>query len=177
MKSGLLKLILAGVAMGFLAGCDTSSGIDQLFAKSSNDAGPDEFAILPTKPLQLPDDLTSLPEPDLGGANLVDPQPRHDAVAALGGRPERLDSDKIYGGEGALLTAATRYGTGANIRSVLANEDEQFRKKNGPKLFERLFGTDIYFRRYEGQTLQARRELARLRRLGARTPTAPPPEQ
>lgn len=178
MKTALINFTLACIAATFLSGCgDTQSGIGKLFSKSNNDAGPDEFAILPTKPLELPKDLANLPEPDLGGPNLVDPKPKHDAVAALGGRPDRLDSDRINGGEGALLAAATRFGTGANIRGVLATEDKQFRKDNGPKLFERWFGTDIYFRRYEPQTLAARRELARMRRIGARTPTAPPPDE
>jgi len=178
MKTALTNLILASVAATLLSGCgNTQSGIGKLFSKSNNDAGPDEFAILPTKPLELPTDMANLPEPNLGGPNLVDPKPQHDAVAALGGRPERLDSDRVYGGEGALLAAATRFGTAANIRGVLAAEDKQFREKNGPKLLERWFGTDIYFRRYESQTLAARRELARMRRIGARTPTAPPPEE
>lgn len=175
MNGKLLKWVLAGAMAVTLSGCGNStSGIGQLFAASSNDAGPDEFAILPTKPLEIPDDLDNLPEPDLGGPNRVDPKPEHDAVAALGGNPDRLDSDRIQSGENALLASATRFGTGANIRQVLAKEDEAFREKNGPKVLERLFGTNIYLKRYQVQTLGARSELARLRRIGARTPTAPP---
>ncbi len=176
MKTGLFKIVIAGVAASLLTGCgDTQSGVGKFFASRSNGSGPDEFAILPTKPLQIPEDVTVLPEPDLGGPNLVDPQPFHDAVAAMGGQPKRLDSTRINGGEGPLLTAATRFGTAQNIREVTAAEDQQFRDKNKPKLFERWFGTNTYFRRYEGQTLAARQELARMRRAGARTPTAPPP--
>jgi len=177
MKITLINLTLACIAATFLSGCGNSeSGLGKLFSKSSNDAGPDEFAIVPTKPLELPEDMVSLPEPDVGGPNLVDPKPEHDAVAAMGGRPDRLDSNKINGGEGALLAAATRFGTSANIRGVLAAEDEKFREKNGPKLLERWLGTDTYLSRYEAQTLEARRELGRMRRIGARTPTAPPPD-
>jgi len=176
MKTRLFKIAMAGIIASFLAGCgDTQSGIGKLFASSSKNAGPDEFAILPTKPLEMPEDMANLPEPDLGGPNLVDPKPFHDAVAAMGGRPERLDSDRINGGEGPLLAAATRFGTGQNIREVTAAEDKQFRDNNKPKLFERWFKTNTYLRRYEGQTLAARRELARMRRAGAKTPTAPPP--
>ena len=32
--------------------------------------GPDEFSVLPTEPLQIPDDLAALPEPDPGGWKL-----------------------------------------------------------------------------------------------------------
>ncbi|MCP5075805.1 MAG: DUF3035 domain-containing protein [Rhodobacteraceae bacterium] len=174
-RSSKLGLALAAVCV--LAGCDTSSGIGKLFSSNAGDDGPDEFAILPTKPLELPDDLIALPEPNLGGPNRVDPQPEHDAVAALGGRPERLDSEKTLGGEGPLLAAATRFGIGADIRGVLGREDEEFRAKNGPKLFERWFKTDIYFQRYQSQTLNAYEELRRMRRIGAQTPTAPPPEE
>ncbi|MCP5087860.1 MAG: DUF3035 domain-containing protein [Rhodobacteraceae bacterium] len=172
-RGGKLGLMLAAVCV--LAGCDTTSGIGKLFAANSGGDGPDEFAILPTKPLEMPESLTTLPEPNLGGPNLVDPKPEHDGVAALGGRPERLDSQSTYGGEGALLAAATRFGIGADIRGVLAREDEKFRSKNGPKLFERWFKTDIYFKRYQSQTLNAFEELRRMRRIGAQTPTAPPP--
>lgn len=176
MKTGLFKIAMMAIVASFLTGCgDTQSGIGKLFGASSKSSGPDEFAILPTKPLQIPEDVTVLPEPDLGGPNLVDPKPFHDAVAALGGQPKRLDSDRVYGGEGAILTAATRFGTAQNIREVTAAEDQKFRNEHKPKLFERWFGTNTYFRRYENQTLAARRELARMRRAGARTPTAPPP--
>lgn len=177
MKTGLLKITFALVTASLVAGCDTSEGVGQLFAQSSSNAGPDEFGILPTKPLDMPKDLTNLPEPDLGGPNLVDPKPFHDAVAAMGGRPEQLDSTRSNGGEGPLLAAATRFGTAANIREVTAAEDEEFRANNQPRLLERWFGTNTYFRRYESQTLQARRELERFRRYGARTPTVPPVDE
>ncbi len=177
MKTRGVKLGLTLAAMAILAGCDTSSGIGKLFASNAGGNGPDEFAILPTKPLELPEDLTVLPEPNLGGVNLVDPQPEHDAVAALGGRPERLDSQKTLGGEGPLLASATRFGIGAGIREVLAREDEQFRQENKAKLFERWFNTNIYFSRYQAQTLNAYEELKRMRRIGARTPTVPPPAE
>ncbi len=176
MKTGLFKIAMMAVVASFLAGCgDTQSGVGKLFGSSSKGSGPDEFAILPTKPLQIPEDMTTLPEPDLGGPNLVDPKPFHDAVAAMGGQPKRLDSDRTNRGEGPLLTAATRFGSAQNIREITAKEDQQFRDNNKPRLFERWFGTNTYFRRYEDQTLAARRELARMRRAGARTPTAPPP--
>ncbi len=35
--------------------------------------GPDEFAILPTKPLEMPADVAALPPPTPGAANRADP--------------------------------------------------------------------------------------------------------
>lgn len=160
-----------------VSGCDTSQGIGRLFATNASGAdGPDEFAILPTKPLEMPDDLAALPEPEPGARNRVDPLPEQDAVAALGGRPERLDSPNTLPGEGALLAATQRRGTAANIRAVLAEEDADIRDRNGPRLLERWFGTDTYFRTYSDQTLEARNENERLRRRGVRTPSVPPPD-
>ena len=52
-----------------------------------SDDGPEEFAILPTKPLELPPDLAALPDPTPGGSNITDQTPDADAVAALGGNP------------------------------------------------------------------------------------------
>ena len=34
--------------------------------------GPDEFAVLPTKPLEMPEDVASLPAPTPGGVNRTD---------------------------------------------------------------------------------------------------------
>lgn len=174
MQRRLVKVTMALVCAGFLAGCDTSTGIGRLFSKSATDAGPDEFAILPTKPLELPKDYANLPEPNPGGGNRVDQHPDQDAVAALGGNPKALSSTNIQSSETALLAAATRNGTTPNIREVLAKEDAEFREKNGPRFFERIFGTDVYFKRYEDETLAGRSEQERMRQIGARTPTSPP---
>ena len=47
--------------------------------------GPDEFLVLPNKPLNEPADYSSLPEPTPGAGNIADPTPQADAIAALGG--------------------------------------------------------------------------------------------
>ena len=46
--------------------------------------GPDEFLVLPNKPLNEPADYSSLPEPTPGAGNIADPTPQADAVAAQG---------------------------------------------------------------------------------------------
>lgn len=173
MTSGLRIAGTAALLLA-LAGCDTSQGLGRIFSGVGKSSGPDEFAIVPTKPLEVPPSFTELPDPVPGGRNRVDQRPEHDAVAALGGRPERLDSPNIQPGEAALLAAAQRRGTAANIREVLAEEDVQERDRNGPKLLQRWFGTDTYFRTYDGQTLAARPEADRLRARGARVPVPPP---
>jgi hypothetical protein len=169
------KTVLSALAVSIiLAGCDTSSGVGRFFAGTDNDAGPDEFGIVPTKPLEFPKEFTTLPEPTPGARNLTDPLPEQDAVAALGGRPAQLESTQINAGEGALLAAATRNGTAENIRTVLKQDDEKFRKKNGPKLIERLFRVNTYLKTYEEQTLAARKTNDLYRRSGFKTPTVPP---
>ena len=107
MKVVGLKFILSITLFAALAGCDTSQGIGRFIVGEKNlQNGPDEFGIVPFRPLELPDGLTSLPNPTPGGRNLTDSLPEHDAVAALGGRPEKLDSKRIGAGETALLAAA-----------------------------------------------------------------------
>ncbi|MBC6442281.1 MAG: DUF3035 domain-containing protein [Rhodobacteraceae bacterium] len=161
-----------------LAACDTSQGIGRLFATNIAQAdGPDEFSILPTKPLEQPENYTELPIPQAGGPNLVDSQPEQDAVAALGGNPSSLTSTVIRPGEGTLLAVAERRGRDTGIREVLTREDADWRANRQPRLLERWFGTDTYFRTYENQTIQARSVAEHLRHSGVRVPVAPPPEE
>ncbi len=136
--------------------------------------GPDEFTILPTKPLQEPKDYSTLPKPTPGGTNVTDPTPLKDAVAALGGKPSRLDDTGIYRGEAGVVTYATRNGVTGNIRDILAAEDATWRDQNRGRLLERLFNVNVYFKAYKAQELDQHRELARLRKLGVWTPSAPP---
>ena len=84
--------VLIGVAA--LAGC---SNDPQLHNISSGQTTPDEFAILPTRPLSMPQDLNQLPQPTPGGPNITDPNPKGDAVAALGGDPQRLQPSEWAG--------------------------------------------------------------------------------
>ena len=170
-----LRIITIVVLVGALAGCDTSQGLGRFVAGERNlQNGPDEFGIVPFQPLELPDSLVALPNPTPGGRNLTDSLPEHDAVAALGGRPERLDSNKIIAGERALLAATERNGVTENIRAVLAVEDKEFREKNGPKLLERWFNVNTYLKSYKDETLPARRTSKLLRSKGVKTPTVSP---
>ena len=51
----------------------------------SDDKGPEEFTVLPVKPLQEPSDYKVLPAPNSAAGNLVDATPKADAIVALGG--------------------------------------------------------------------------------------------
>lgn len=171
MKRAMIgPLVAASLA---LAAC--SNGDATLMNLRQDGEGPDEFAILPTNPLETPKDLAYLPPPTLGGSNRVDKTPRRDAVAALGGRPTLAGSNRIQTGEQAFLTAASRFGVAPDIRSRLAAEDEAFRRTVLIKPLERLFNVNVYFSAYAEQSLNAQQELLRLRQAGVRTPTAPPP--
>lgn len=136
--------------------------------------GPDEFGVLPTKPLSMPKDLSILPEPNPTGRNLADQRPLADSIVALGGKSERLDQTTIFAGEAALIQAAGRYGVAENIRTVTAQEDAEYRAKNKGRVLERLAGVDTYESRLRAQRLDAYAELLRLRKRGVPTPTAPP---
>lgn len=161
-------VILGAMAAGlFLSACGGGEP-NRLMNLRPTHAGPDEFSILPTKPLQIPSDLTNLPTPTPGGSNLVDQNPLADAVIALGGRPGAGTTDP------ALIAAATRNGVSPTIRGDLAREDAEFRAKQSPSLLERLFGTSTYHRVYADQTVNSGSELERWRQVDRRTPSAPP---
>jgi len=136
--------------------------------------GPDEFAILPTKPLEQPQSYAELPTPTPGGGNITDPTPKLDAIAALGGNTKNMTRAGIPRSDQGIVSAAARYGVSSDIRASLASEDVEFRSQNRGKLLERLFNVTVYFSAYEKQSLDRYAELERLRRTGVRTPAAPP---
>ena len=157
--------LIAALALSACADRDTEPRLMNL---RSSTQGPDEFAIVPPKPLEMPADLASLPAPTPGGTNRTDQTPLDDAVAALGGRPGAGTSDA------ALAAATGRYGVSAGVRDELAAEDLAFRQRNRPKLLERMFGTSTYNRAYSREAVAQHGELERWRASGRRTPAAPP---
>lgn len=166
------KLIILFVVAGLAAGCSRNSE-PKLLNLTSATNGPDEFAIIPNKPLQAPDDFSALPTPTPGGANLVDQTPEADAVAALGGKPAAL-SRGVSKADTGLINHASRYGRTAGIRESLAAEDLRFRQRKNGRILERAFNANVYFRAYRKFALDKYAELERFRRLGIRTPAVPP---
>lgn len=176
MRSAQIGVILGLVAALAVAGCSRDKAPKLLNIKNTSGT-PDEFQILPTKPLEMPADYASLPNPTPGGTNRVDINPQAEAVASLGGRPDRvLTGTGVARADSGLLSHAGRYGIARDIRPVLAAEDLEFRRDNNGKFLERLFNTNVYFTAYFEQALDQHAELARWRRAGVRTSAAPPEE-
>lgn len=165
--------LMAAVALA-LAGCAGSDEEPRLMNAGSELNTPDDFSVLPTKPLQMPENLSALPAPTPGGNNLADPTPMADAVAALGGNPAALSRGGVPAGDTGLVNYAGRFGRDGSIRQTLASEDLTFRRANDGRLLERLFNVNVYLRAYRVYALDAYAELERWRRAGARTPSAPP---
>lgn len=161
-------LVLMGIALIALTACGTRDKVPNLMNLRSSTNGPDEFAILPAKGLELPEDLAALPEPTPGGANRTDQAPKDDAIAALGGRAGAGSAD------GGLVSYASRHGVDPAIRGTLASEDLAFRKKHPGRLLERLMNLTTYFNAYRDSWLDVYPELAKWRARGVATPSAPP---
>ncbi len=165
---GLLSLVVV------LSACDKQPVLGKNGNFRLKDAGPDEFAVLPTKELVFPEDFETLPEPKLGSVSRADVTPQRDAIAALGGKPEQLDSKQINRNEQPLVTAASRFGVSPDIRAALAEEDKEFSHKNRARFYDKWFYSDKgYLRRRKADSLDSYNELSRLRRLGVRTPSVP----
>lgn len=167
----LAGLLIATIAITSLAGCESyRNRTPSLLNVKSNTEGPDEFAIQPNKPLEIPEGIESqaLPAPTVGGANRADATPLQDATIALGGNPAGGIRDN------GLINYASRYGVTPNIRENLAEEDLEFRRKNDGRLLERVFNVNVYFKAYAKQSLDQYAELERMRRLGIRTSSVPP---
>lgn len=167
-RTGRLSVIVT-MAVLALAGCDSKGEPELMNIRTRS---PDEFAIVPPKPLEMPQDLSALPAPTPGGSNLTDPRPLDDAAIALGGKPGSTGG--IPAADGSLFAHASRFGLDAAIRQTLAAEDLEWRRDNNGRVLERLFNVNVYYKAYRKMALDQHAELARWRRAGARTPAAPP---
>ncbi|MBK0326214.1 DUF3035 domain-containing protein [Rhodobacteraceae bacterium F11138] len=167
-----LGLMILGAGV-MLAGC----GNKPLHDLRTNSQGPDEFMVLPVKPLTAPQDYDVLPAPTPGGKNLVDQNPKADAIAALGGKPSALESTGVPSSDGALVASAGRYGVPANTRAALAQSDADFRKRQGRMSGFKLFPVDRYSQIYKRESIEPFYINERFRRSGFGTPTAPPANQ
>lgn len=168
-KHGTFGIALAAVLV--LSACGGGDKDPILMNLRSATQGPDEFAIVPNKPLEMPASLAELPAPTPGGSNVADPTPEADAVVALGGNPARAGSSAA---DGALIASAGRFGSSATIRGELAAEDLEWRRDHNGRLLEKLFNVNVYYKAYSGMSLDQEAELERWRKLGIRTPSAPP---
>lgn len=151
-------------------GACSNQGLKQV---TSSSRGPDEFIISPKAPLTMPDDFAALPAPTPGQSNLTDVDPQAEMIAALGGRPENA-SGPIPSSDGALVTAASRFGVTPEVRQALAAEDAEFRRGKSRFSQFKLFPEDVYNDVYQSQALDARGTAQAWRRAGVQTPSFPP---
>lgn len=170
MRAGQGRAIIAIATMVTLAACG-DKGAPQLMNLRAGQ-GPDEFAIVPPKALDMPENLSDLPEPTPGGANRTDRNPEAEAIAALGGKVSAAGG--IPSADAALYAQAARFGVDGGIRATLASEDLEWRRDNNGRILERLFNVNVYYKAYRKQRLDQQAELARWRALGLRTSSAPP---
>ncbi|MCA0961388.1 DUF3035 domain-containing protein [Salipiger bermudensis] len=170
-----MKLSQVVIVMGLigLAGCSSGARDMRLHYLKTNSGTPEEFAIVPNKPLETPPAMTALPAPTPGSANRTDQTPKASAVAALGGNPARVSERGTPSGNGALLQRAGRYGTDPNIRTDLAAADFEHRKR-ASRFSYKIVPQDEYYDAYREQWLNSHDALDAYRRAGIKTPSAPP---
>ena len=167
----MVRNLFLTIALAGLSACG-GGGLRDLRGDLS---GPDEFSIIPSKPLVIPENLNLLPPPTPGGTNPADPNPKGDAIAALGGNPAAAFAGGIPSADAALVAHAGRNGTAPGIRATLAAEDAALRGGISAGGVLGLFGGgDRYWSLYANQSLDAQAELQRFRAAGIRTPSAPP---
>ncbi|MGH1454047.1 MAG: DUF3035 domain-containing protein [Paracoccaceae bacterium] len=164
----------AMLAILALSACGAERDISMRDLRSFT-GGPDEFMVLPAKPLQEPGNFSELPAPTPGGANLTDVNPKGDAVAALGGKASALNPTQgVPAGDGALVQYASRNGVQPDIRETLSKEDTDFRRRASRFTKIRIVRVDRYNEAYKREQLKPHQTLEAWRRAGAQTPSAPP---
>lgn len=164
LRANGIKMVICSVILIAGTACAPKTPI----APAGAGSGPDEFSILPAKPLEAPKDFAVLPSPTPGGANASDATPKTDAIVALGGR-----APAVSGIDGGIVAYASRYGVATDIRSTLAQSDTRFRKvKTAAPAFP--WAKNKYERAYRRFALDPWAEVERLRALGVQVPSAPP---
>ncbi len=154
----LVPLAVSGCGEGGLAGGLRSAGVA---------GSPDEFLVLPTRPLEMPENLSALPPPTPGAVNRVDYRPKAEAVAGLTGRPGPTTTS------GAALVA--RAGPrDPGVRTELAAEDIEWRQTHHGLFLERVLSKDRDEVVYRPMILDAPEEYDQLRDQGVRQPAVPP---
>ena len=168
-----LRAVMMGLALLSVSACSADRDIT-LRRLVSQGEGPDEFSVLPSKPLQAPADFTSLPQPTPGGRNLVDQDPLGDAVDGLGGRRTALVPAGVPAADSALVAHAGRRGAPSDIRQTVAAEDREYRERKSRFTKWRIFVRNKYNEAYQEQTLDSWATNQSYRATGVQTPSVPP---
>ena len=127
--------------------------------------GPDEFTVLPTRPLQTPESYSALPAPT-PGARTLSTQSQGRRRRGAWRQSRRADRTAAAAADSGLVRHAGRYGAQPGIRQTLAREDAETRRKHGRVNILRLGPVDDYTDAYKRQWLDADSEEMRLRRAG-----------
>lgn len=157
------------VAVTVLAACE-SKGLREIQPRGN---GPDEFIIVPAKPLEAPESFSALPQPTPGGVNRTDQRPLEESVVLLGGQRGSPNAP-IPSADAALVNHTARFGREANIRATLAEADAQFRKRQARFSQIRILPEDRYARAYRREAIEPNRVADQFRRAGIPVPTNPP---
>lgn len=169
------KTVLMLMAFVIVAGCGGGRDRDVTLSKIRHKGnGPDEFSIIPGKPLEMPTDVATLPTPVPGGGNRTDQDPLADGIAALGGNTSAQRTETPSAAHAGLVNQTGRFGRDPGIRQTLATEDLERRREYGNVNILRILPGDDYTQAYKDDWLDAHAEERRLRRRGVRTPAAPP---
>lgn len=169
------KTVLMLMATVIVAGCGVGRDGDVTLRKIKHKGnGPDEFSIIPGKPLEMPADGAALPTPTPGGGNRTDQNPLADGIAALGGNAGVRQAEAPSAAHAGLINRTGRFGRDPGIRQTLAAEDLERRRQYGNVNILRILTGDDYTQAYSDDWLNAYAEERRLRRRGVRTPAAPP---
>jgi hypothetical protein len=155
----IAPLALAACGDGGIAGTLRSSGVTST---------PDEFLVLPTRPLEMPENFTALPSPTPGAVNRVDIQPHVEAIAGLTGAPGPAGN-----ADGTVLVAEAGPRQ-PGVRQALAIEDVEWRNTHHGLLIPRLIAKDKDTVTYQPMILDSAAEFLRLRAAGIEQPPAPP---
>lgn len=131
---------------------------------------PDEFLVVPQKPLETPANLSVLPKPEPGATSRTEIDFEGNLLEALGGRSTGA---AISAADAELVRAAQSGGVTPDIRAVLQSEDQAYRESRASRI-EKLARKREAVRIYDDYLLDPIAELVRLRALGVKTPPVPP---
>ena len=74
-KGQIMRVISLTIGIAVFAGLAACGNNAKLMNLTAGQESPDEFAILPTRPISMPPDLALRPTPTPGGSNITDPTP------------------------------------------------------------------------------------------------------
>lgn len=164
-----MRKIAILASLSVLAACSSDAPPVTLAEASIANGAPDEFLVLPQRPLEMPDDLETLPEPDLEAGTRVAIDPIAEAKRAVGGTG---GSTRATATDQAMLAAARTVGVNPNIRAELRAETEaKIARPGGLAGFLDIFRiSDRKKTAFDDQRLDALGELKRRQAQDVRTP-------